>query len=360
MRHFRISLAVLLVLALAASLLGCAKGAPQSGPQPSQAPQPTSNALAPLNPTVQVRVGMKGTPSDSGVLIGMARGYYKDLGIEIVPINFRSGQELVKLLAAGQLDVGMTVSDAGFFNAILRGVNLKVVADKGYNLPGKGYYRLAIRKDLADQIKDYKDLKGRKLGVVGDASMDYVFLLRVLDKGGLTEKDADIQIIRAFPDMVTALANKAVDGALIIEPFITQGEDKDVLVAWNEPVDYAPDEQVAVVAFGEKMLKDPALANRFMVAYLKSIRDYNDAFMKGKGLEDVVTLLTQVSTIKDAALLKKMRPAGINPNGYVNIAGMQYDLDYYKTAGLLKGDIDLKNVVDNQFVDFALKQLGQY
>ncbi|MGE5590217.1 MAG: ABC transporter substrate-binding protein [Bacillota bacterium] len=360
MRRFRILPAVLPVLALAVSLLGCARTAPQPAPQPSQVPPPASNALSPPNPAVQVRVGMKGTPSDSGVLIGMARGYYKDLGIEIVPTNFRSGQELVNLLAAGQLDVGMTVSDAGFFNAILRGVNLKVVADKGYNLPDRGYYRLAIRKDLADQIKDYKDLKGRKLAVVGEASMDYVFLLRVLARGGLTEKDADIQVIRAFPDMVTALANKAVDGALIIEPFVTQGEGKDVLVAWKEPVDYAPDEQVAVVAFGEKMLKDPELANRFMVAYLKSIRDYNDAFIKGKGLDDVVTLLTQVSTIKDAALLKKMRPAGINPNGYVNIAGMQYDLDYYKKADLLKGEIDLKIVVDNQYVDFALKQLGQY
>jgi len=256
--------------------------------------------------------------------------------------------------------VGMTVSDAGFFNAILRGVDLKVVADKGYNLPDKGYYRLAIRRDLAEQIKDYKDLKGRKLAVVGEASMDYVFLLRVLAKGGLTDKDVDIQVIRSFPDMVTALANKAVDGALIIEPFVTQGEDKGVLVAWKEPVDYAPDEQVAVVAFGEKMLKNPDLAHRFMVAYLKSIREYNNAFIKGQGLDDVVGLLTQVSTIKDAALLKKMRPAGINPNGYVNIAGMQYDLDYYAKAALLKGEINLKNVVDNQYVDFALKQLGQY
>ncbi len=361
MRHFRTSLAALLVLAVAVSLLGCAKTVPQAGPQPpARQPAQPGSALTPLNPVVQVRVGMKGTPSDSGVLIGMAKGYYKDLGIEIVPTSFRSGQELVNLLAAGQLDVGMTVSDAGFFNAILRGVDLKVVADKGYNLPDKGYYRLAIRRDLAEQIKDYKDLKGRKLAVVGEASMDYVFLLRVLAKGGLTDKDVDIQVIRSFPDMVTALANKAVDGALIIEPFVTQGEDKGVLVAWKEPVDYAPDEQVAVVAFGEKMLKNPDLAHRFMVAYLKSIREYNNAFIKGQGLDDVVGLLTQVSTIKDAALLKKMRPAGINPNGYVNIAGMQYDLDYYAKAALLKGEINLKNVVDNQYVDFALKQLGQY
>lgn len=356
MRRSRSFLALLLILALGFSLVGCGQG----GSTPAAPQNDPSGKLAPLNPTVQVRVGMKGTPSDSGVLIGMAKGYYKDLGIEIVPTSFRSGQELVNLLAAGQLDVGLTVSDAGFFNAVLRGVDMKIVADKGYNLPNKGYYRLAIRKDLADQIKDYKDLKGRTLGVVATASMDYVFLLRVLAKGGLAEKDVNVQVIRAFPDMVTALANKAVDGALIIEPFITQGEDKGVLVPWKEPVDYAPDEQVAIAVYGEKMLKNPDLARRFMVAYLKSIRDYNNAFMKGKGLDEVVKLLTEVSTIKDAALLKKMRPAGINPDGYVNVAGMQYDLDYYKHEALLKGDIELKQVVDQQYADFAVGYLGRY
>lgn len=358
MRHFRTLLAGLLVVALAVSIAGC--GSSTSTKPATQGPGQQEGQLTPLNPAITVRVGMKATPSDSGVLIGMAKGYYKDLGIEIVPTNFRSGQELVNLLSAGQLDVGLTVSDAGFFNALLRGLQMKVVADKGYNLPDRGYYRLAIRKDLEGQIKDYEDLKGRPLGVVGTASMDYVFLLRLLAKGGLTDKDVKVQVIRSFPDMVTALANKAVDGALIIEPFITQGEAKDVLVPWKEPVDYAPNEQVAILVYGEKMIKNPELADRFMVAYLKSIRDYNDAFLKGKGTEDVIKLLTEVSTIKDAELLRKMRPAGINPNGYVSTAGMQYDLDYYKQEGLLKGDIELEQAVDNQYVDFAIKQLGRY
>ncbi|MHB9144857.1 MAG: ABC transporter substrate-binding protein [Symbiobacteriia bacterium] len=355
MRRFRALWALLLVLALSVSLIGCGKSA-----APSTRPDVSDGKLAPLLPVVQVRVGMKGTPSDSGVLIGMAKGYYQALGIEIVPVNFRSGQELVNLLAAGQLDVGLTVSDAGFFNAVLRGVQMKVVADKGYNLPGKGYYRLCIRQDLADQIKDYKDLKGRTLGVVAEASMDYVFMLRALEKGGLTDKDVNVQIIRAFPDMVAALANKAVDGALIIEPFVTQGEHKGVLIPWKEPIEYAPDEQVAVAVYGEKLIKNPELAKRFMVAYLQSIRDYNDAFMKGKGLDEIVKLLTEVSTIKDAALLKQMRPAGINPDGTVNVPGMQYDLNYYKSQNLLKGDIELKQVVDQSYAEFAVKYLGKY
>jgi ABC-type nitrate/sulfonate/bicarbonate transport system substrate-binding protein len=317
-------------------------------------------ALTPLQQETVVKVGMKQVASDAGILIGMAKGYYKDLGIKIEPIQFNSGQEMINQLAAGQLDVGATVTASGLFNAMSRDIPVKIVADKGINVPGKGYYRLVVRKDLADSLKDYKDLRGKRIAIVGTASLDEIALDRVLQKGGLTTQDIDLQVIRAFPDMLVSLGNKSIDAAMVIEPFVTLGMEKNVLDPWKDPAEYDPDAQTALLVFGTSMTKNPEVANRFMTAYLKAVRDYNDAFFKDIAKKEIIDILCKYSVTKDPALYENMFPVGINPDGYVRMKGIDMDLTWYKESNLLKSDIRLEEAVDNQYVDFAVKVIGKY
>jgi NitT/TauT family transport system substrate-binding protein len=303
---------------------------------------------------------MKQVVSDAGVLIGMARGYYKELGITIEPVQFNSGQEMINQLAAGQLDVGAAVTSAGLFNAMSRDIPLKIVADKGINVPGRGYYRLVVRRNLADKIKDFKDLRGLRIAIVGTASLDEISLARVLQAGGLTTKDIDLQVIRSFADMLVALANNSIDAAMCLEPFIAQGIAKGILDPWKDPQQYDPEAQTAVLIYGGSMAKRPDLANRFMVAYLMALRDYNDAFFKNKNHKEIVDILMKYSVIKDPALYDQMFPVGLNPDGYVRVKGIDMDLQWYRQNSLLQKDLEAKDAVDNQYVDFALKQLGKY
>lgn len=319
-----------------------------------------AGGLAPLPGETVVKVGMKQVVSDAGVLIGMAKGYYKDLGIVIEPVQFNSGQEMINQLAAGQLDVGAAVTAAGLFNAMSRDIPMKIVADKGINVPGKGYYRLVVRKALADKLKEFKDLRGLKIAVVGTASLDEIALVRVLEAGGLTEKDIDMQVIRSFPDMLVALGNGSIDAAMLIEPFVAQGVAKGILDPWKDPEKYDPDAQTALLIYGTSMTGKPELANRFMVAYIKSLRDYNDAFFKGEGKKEIVDILIKFSVVKNAALYDQMYPVGLNPDGYVRMKGIDMDLQWYRKRNLLQKEIKTEDAVDNQYVDFALKQLGKY
>lgn len=258
------------------------------------------------------------------------------------------------------MDVGATVTSSGLFNAMSRDIPVKIVADKGVNVPGQGYYRLVIRKDLTDRIKDYADLRGKKIAIVGTASLDEIALARVLQKGNLTTKDVDLQVIRAFPDMLVSFGNKSIDAAMVIEPFITQGVSKDLADPWKDPADYDPDAQTALLVFGTSLTKNPEVANRFMTAYVKSLRDYNDAFFKNKNKKEIIDILCKYSVIKDPSLYEKMFPTGLNPDGYVRAKGIQLDLDWYKENNLLKSNITFEEAVDNQYVDFALKTLGKY
>ncbi len=318
-----------------------------------------ASSLTPLSKPVVVKVGMKQVISDAGILIGMAKGYYQDLGIQIEPVQFNSGQEMINQLAAGQLDVGATVTASGLFNAMSRDIPIKIVADKGINVPGKGYYRLVIRKDLVNSIKDYTDLKGKKIAIVGTASLDEIAADRILAKAGLSTNDVDLQVIRSFSDMLVSLSNNSIDAAMVIEPFISQGIAKNILDPWKDPTDYDPDAQTALLVFGTSLTKQPDVANRFMTAYVKSLRDYNDAFIKDIGKQEIVDILCKYSVIKDPKLYDKMFPTGLNPNGYVRMKGIEMDLAWYKQHQLIK-DIEINDAVDNQYVDFALQTLGQY
>lgn len=318
-------------------------------------------SLSPLPQETVVKVGMKQVVSDAGILIGMAKGYYKDLGIKIEPVQFNSGQEMINQLASSQLDVAAAVTTSGLMNAMSRDIPVKIVADKGVNVPNKGYYRLVIRKDLVGEIKDYQDLKGRKIAVVGTASLDEIYLERCLQKGGLTLKDIDEQVIRAFPDMLVALGNKSIDAAMVIEPFVTVGMTKGIIDPWKDPQDYDPDAQIAILVYGTSLTKRPDVANRFMTAYVKAMRDYNDAFFKNINKAEIIDILTKYSVVKDAALYEKMYPVGLNPDGYVRVKGVKADLDWYKLNKMLKiADLKVEDTLDNQYVDFAIKILGSY
>ena len=355
--------AFITLIALSLTFLLLAVGCTQT-----QAPQTLATKgpvwapkLQPLPQQMVVTVGMKQVISDAGILIGMAKGYYQDLGIKIEGVQFNSGQEMINQLAAGQLDVGATVTASGLLNAMSRDIPVKIVADKGINIPGKGYYRLVVRKDNASSLKTFADLKGKKIAIVGTASLDEIALVRVLEKGGLTIKDIDMQVIRAFPDMLVSMSNKSIDAAMLIEPFVTQGIAKDIVDPWKDPSEYDPDAQTALLVFGAKMAKNKDVANRFMTAYVKSVRDYNDGFFKNKNKQEIIDILVKYSVIKDPKLYDQMFPTGLNPDGYVRMKGLEQDVIWYKSNKLLKSpDMKAADTVDNSFVDFAISTLGKY
>lgn len=355
-------LALFLVIVMLFSIFAVGCGLRQDvREQSKELDQTSKEKLTLLSPSVKVTVGMKEVVSDAGVLIGMAKGYYKELGIDIESVAFNTGQDMINALGAGQLDVGCTVTASGLFNAILRGIPIKIVGDKGINVPGQGYYRLMIRKDLVDEIKDFEDLRGRKLAVVGTASLDEIALDRVLNQGGMsTDKDIDLQVIRGFPDIVAAMSNKSIDGGMVIEPFVAAAMSKDIADPWKDPEEYDPDAQTALLVYGKSILENPEVAKRFMVAYVKSLRDYNDAFFKDINKEEIISILAECSVVKDRALYERMYPVGLNPDGFVRMKGIQLDLDWYKERDLLKGDLEADDVVDNSFAEYAVQVLGSY
>src|SRR5690348_14791796 len=144
------SLAPLMVVALLA-LGGCqpasrpAAGAGAAGSAPAApataAPAPSSSTAtqaapaaapaAPSGPPEVVHVGVPGSFTDAGLAIGIAQGYFQRQNLELDPQRLDSAAKMIPFVSTGQLDVAGGGPGAGLFQAFARGVDLKIVADKG-------------------------------------------------------------------------------------------------------------------------------------------------------------------------------------------------------------------------------------
>jgi NitT/TauT family transport system substrate-binding protein len=321
-----------------------------------------SQAAAP----VTVRVGLANASSDVGFFIADKKGYFKQEGLDVKFMTFDSGAKMVAPLGNGQLEVGAGSPSAGLYNAIARGLDMKIVADKGSTPPGYGYQPLLVRKDLIDsgRYKTLKDLKGMKIAgsAVGSASTST--LNEALKKAGLKYEDVE-RVFLGFPQHVMALQNKAVDAAMTTEPSATRAVQSGAAVrVMGDDVIY-PNHQLAVVLYSGAFIKtNPDAGKRFMRAYLRAVRDYNDALKDGKiagpKAAEVIAILTEYTNIKDPALYRTISPQGCNPDGDVNDASLNIDLAFYKSEGQIKGNVTVEQAVDNSFVAAALKDLGPY
>jgi len=311
-----------------------------------------------------VRMGCIQGASDAGMFIAEEHGYFREQGITLDCTNFASATEMVAPLAAGQLDVGGGAPSAGLGNALSRGVTLKIVADKGSTPPGFGYAGIVIRRDLWDSgVRTPADLRGRKviLNTVAGSSMEAA-LDRALRDYGLTTADVELLAL-AFPDMAAALANRSADAVYPIEPFVVLPVDQGSGSLWARTDEWYPGEQIAVLLYSSEFAEAQRdVGRRFMLAYLRALRDYNDAFQKGDQAKrrDVVDILIRNTPLKDAALYEKMAMPGLDPNGRVNLQALEQDQEYYLRTGKQQTPIDLTQVVDSSFADWAVQQLGTY
>ncbi len=318
--------------------------------------------VTPLDPPVTVKVAYDNAPGTAGIILADKMGFFADVGINIEYVEFASGAQMYTSLAANQVDVGRGIITASLFNGAAQDVRVWVVADSGTNVPGKGsYFTVVIRKDLENEIKDYADLKGRKIGIVSVGSINEYFLRKALEKGGLTIDDVEPTIIAEFPDLNTGLANGAIDAAVQIESLITGGEDAGILSYFKDAEDYAPGEQVAVLLYSDDFAKNTEVANLFMYAHLQGVRAYNDAIVQGsKDRDAVLAILTENTFIDDPGMWTKMRPTGLNVDGSVledAVAGQQ---DYYAEIGQVDEKVTMDTVLDMSFAKWAVDQLGPY
>jgi len=308
-----------------------------------------------------VRVGVFQSISDAGFYIAKDKGYFAEEGLDVELQRVNSSSMVTTALASGDLDVSGGSPSASAYNAIRQGVPIQIVADKGGSKPGHGYLAFMVRKDLAGKITKAADLRGKTVAVTGylAGSSNGVTLHHLLSSGGVKESDVKI-VAMAFPDILTSLGTGNIDVGMLIEPLVTLAVEKGVAKIWKRVDEVYPSQQYAAVLYGPGITKRPDVANRFMTAYLKGVRFYNDALSGKIPRKELIDILTKNTSVKNAALYDKMAMPSLDPNGKLNVKGMEADMKWFVAAGRMKAPVDMKKVVDTSYVDAAVRKIGVY
>src|SRR5262245_17828287 len=312
----------------------------------------------PLNPRVTLKLGAVGALSDAGIFVALDRGFFKAEGLDVELVTFKNGPQIIPSLATGQIQVsGATVSPS-LFNALARGVDIKLVTDKGQVSKGFGWAALAVRSDLAATIKDYKDLKGRRIALPTKNVSLFTQLAKALEMGGLTVDDVDLAEI-GFAEMMPAFVNRAIDVAMVIEPFTSLLAERKIAVRWRGVEDYYPFKaQNGVVLYAEKFIRQqPDAARRWMVGYLRGVRTYQQALSSGKEIDAIYAILAKYTDVKDRSLYPKMQPVDLALDGRIETRSLEWDQDWFIKLGLQRERADLTKVIDYKYVDYAAEQL---
>ncbi len=314
---------------------------------------------------VPVTVGATNAASDAPIYIADKKGYFSDEGLAVTVTNFRSAADMVAPLGTGELDAGAGSPSAGLYNAVLRGVRIKIVADKASSPPGYGATKILIRKDLIDsgRYKEPQDLKGMKFAMNAPGVSNTATLNALLKSAGLHYSDVET-VNLPFPDHVAALKNKGVDASASVEPGPTIAIENGFAVLLKSDDEIIPYHQIAALIYSEKFAQRSDTAQHFMRAYLRAVRFYNGALqgghLAGPNADEVISILTAATPIKDAAVYRRITPTGMNPDGRVNVQSLADDMQFYREQGLIAGDVNLGELVDHSFVDAVVKELGPY
>jgi NitT/TauT family transport system substrate-binding protein len=318
----------------------------------------------PLATPLKVRMGSVGSLADGPIFVAQERGYFTEAGLDVEDVRGQGVTTLVAPLAAGQIDLLAAAMAAGLYNAFARDIDVRIVADKGRLLKGHGNAGLVARQDLWESgaVRTLPDLRGRRVGLAGynAGSAVTLFLGHALDAQGMSIADVEpVDIV--LGDLNVALANGSLDAAIQIEPGLTLGVANGLYSIIQRSDELYPDLQSGFMLYSADLIRNRNDAGRrWMVGFLRGVRDWVDAFDKRRGFNEVVDILTRTTGVNDPALYERMVSASMDPNGRLNVPSLVDAQDWYAAHGYIPQKIDVPALIDYQFVDYAVGVLGEY
>src|SRR4051812_6081953 len=337
--------------------------APAAAGAAPAASAPAAAPAAPLPGALRtVKVGDLGILTTAALYVAMEKGYFREQGVETELLNVDGTTRAIPFLATGEMDAVAASAAAGLFNAIHQGLPMRIVADKALQARDSGTVGLVARQDLLDAgtLRAVADLRGRTVGLnTRGAALEYQ-LANILKSGGLTVDDVEI-VELALPDLMQALATKRLDATMFIEPFQTIARRRGLATMFVNTVEVMPEYQSGVIIYSQRLPeRDAALANDWMVGYLRGIRAFEDARRKGVDREGVIEIMMNYTTVKDRALYDEMVWPSFEPDGRVSAASLGAEQGYYQQIGSVQQPVPMDRVIDEQYVRRAVERLGPY
>jgi NitT/TauT family transport system substrate-binding protein len=288
------------------------------------------------------------------LFIAHEEGFFAEQGLQIEFIEMGDASKAIPSLIKGDLDVMGDAIWPSQFNAIARGAGIKIVADKGYLLSGRcASTAVMARRNLVEEkkLENPSQIKGRRVGINQASSPMGYFLEKILTQAGLNLDDVNKFLI-PHPARAEAFRKGTIDLTIVSEPWVTRISQAGHAVAWIPLYQVAPDFQLALLMFGPNLLeKTPEVGKRFMVAYLKAVRQYN----QGKTEPNLKILATHTGLDKE--FLKECCWQPLRDDGKINIQSVMDFQSWALKKGFLDTVVPPSQFWDPTFIEYANKVL---
>ncbi|AIQ60102.1 aliphatic sulfonate ABC transporter substrate-binding protein [Paenibacillus borealis] len=352
MNLFKKSTTWMLLTALTFLIAGCGNnGATAADTAANSTAAPAAAASADPSPAVKDYGGLTLTigiqPGPGSYALARSKGWFEEefdkVGVKVEWAEFQSGPPMTEAIAAGRLDF------AGLGNLP---VVTAQAADIGFTeianiIDGKNNVAIIVPKD--SPITTIEQLKGKKVAVA-KGSNAFNFLYRGLDKAGL--KPSDLEIIQLQPNEAQpAFETGGVDAWATWDPYITTNllTGKAQVLTDGEALGVlSPSFLIARTKLAEE---HPELITTFLKVY-EQARVWEE-----QHLEDAIKTYVEQFSV-DAGIIQALRdrvtPINVPISDEV-IAQQQETADFQLEQKTIRKQIDVSKVVDNQFIEQALK-----
>lgn len=311
----------------------------------------------PLDPPQKVKIAYVPIMKFATAYVAADRGLFKKYGLDVTFEKVKSGTEAIAFLSQGTVDVGGIAIVTSLWNSWNRGLDIRIIAPGGLEpLKGSSTNLLVSKKAQEAGLKTVADLKGKKVGAAGGPGSGSEYLIaKALEQAHLTIRDINLLNV-SNPDVPAALAAGTIDAGLAGPPYSTQA-----LNSGNAAVlatDLTPGLMtVAFVGSGKFIKERPEAAERFVLALMEAAR-----MMQGKDYlakENIDAYLKYTASTE--AAIKNGEPAHYDPNQDIPAKGLADVERIHRENGRTDYDkpIDLKKVIDEQFVEKAIAAIGK-
>jgi len=318
---------------------------PSTAPRSETSPPATdtanaARATAAPPALISVRYGVQQGSVYAGAYIARDLGYFAQEGLDVDLVPFSSASEIIPALATGQLEAGGISTNPALWNAVARGVQLKAVLDIYQFIPGRSTNAIVARKPVYDagRVRRLEDLRGQMVAVTppGAGTLIGCAVGVGLKRVGMTLDDINIQPL-PITETLTALMNGAIDVASLGDPALTYALHQEAVVKIVGLDEMFPYLTLGLAGLTPDFYNQRPIAKRFVRAYLRAHRTYDDAVAGRPGEADKATLDAIIARFSgiDVGAVHDIVPIGMNPNGLPNRDSQVACYQFFREQGLI-------------------------
>jgi len=281
--------------------------------------------------------------------IAQEKGYFKEEGLDTELFLFNNSGEGLNAIIAGKLDAGSfgTATPLAF---IAKGSDLTIFGGQ----MSEGHAIIA-KPENADEFKDIKNFKGKKIATVRLATGDIVFRGGFTDAGIDWKKDLVINELESPAAVLEAVKKGSVDAGVVWTPYRKIAEDQGLkLVKFSGEVhDMENHPCCRQVALTERIKENPEKYEKFTAALIKAYKFYKT------NRDETIDILSKYVKIDKDILEAETYGEHISSNPDPNKEGVVRFWDFMKKIGYIESDdnIRIEDYINTQVYSNALNRL---